>query len=686
MPIRAALVSVVVMVAALTTNAQSPATRKPAGDPQQPVFRTEANFIRVDAFPTKDGRPVKDLAAADFEIREDGVAQEIETFEYVEVRSAPQELRQEPNTIAESRNLLRNPRARLFVLFLDVPNVTVHGTWNVREPLVRFMDRVLGEEDLIGIMTPTMSPADIVFGRKTQVLAEGLRDKWPFGERHTLVEDDKDFLYRQCYPWEATQDVVAEMTARRKERLTLDAMYDLVHWLRDQREERKAIITVSEGWQLYRENRDLTRPRVIDQRTGQTEPIPGPEPIGVGPDGRLRVGDPGGDYQGRGTKSDCDRERLQLSLIDNEQHLRDLMDTANRANASFYTVDPRGLPVFDAPIGPAPPPPPSVDQANLSHRIETLRVLAANTDGIAVVNSNDIDRGLRRLADDLTSYYLIGYYSTNTKLDGKFRQIRVKVHRPGIEVRARRGYKAATREEVERSKSTAAAPLPESVAAARGALESLARLRVKAPLRTRAVIAPLAENVWVTGELDKGIGEAATAEITVTSGSTTATGTAAIPSGGRTFVAAVPVSLAGTGQVDVRVRVSSPSGAVRIGDTVRTSLTEGLPDPMLFRRGPSTGNQWHVLAEPLFSRTERARFEVPLAAGTAVSAARLLDRNGNALEVPLTLGERTDTSGMRWKTVDATLAPMTDGDYVLEVTGTVSGAEKKLLTAFRVTR
>ena len=685
MPIRAALVSVVVIVAALTTHAQSTLPQqRPARDPQQPVFRTEAHFIRVDAFPTKDGRPVKGLSAADFEIFEDGVAQKIETFEYVEVRRAPQELRQEPNTIAESRHMMRNPRARLFVLFLDIPNVTIHGTWNVREPLVRFMERVLGEEDLVGVMTPTMSPADIVFARKTQVLADGLRDKWPFGERHTLAIDDKDILYTVCYPWGATKGVVAEMTARRKERLSLDAMYDLVHWLRDQREERKAIITVSEGWALYRPNRDLTRLRVIDPATGTYEPVPGAEPIGVGPDGRLRIGDPNGAGD-RGTKTDCDRERLQLSLIDNEQHFRDLMDTANRANASFYTVDPRGLPAADAPIGPAPPPPVSVDQANLSHRIETLRVLAANTDGVAVVNSNDIDKGLKRLADDLTSYYLIGYYSTNTRLDGKFRKIRVNVNGPGIDVRARRGYKAATKEEVERSKTTAAAPLPESVAAAHTALESLARLRVKAPLRTRAVIAPLVGTVWVTGELENSPEEAGTAEITVTSGATTATGRADIAAGKRTFVTAIPVTLGGEGNVDVRVRVSSPSGALRIGDTVRTTLTDGLPDPMLFRRGPSTGNQWQPLAEPIFSRTERARFEVPVAPELAVSAARLLDRNGNPLDVPTTVGDRTD-GGTTWKTIDATLAPLTVGDYVLELTGTVRGTEQKLLTAFRVTR
>ena len=686
MLIRAVLASVVVIAAALSTGAQSSTPQTQTRDPQQPVFRTEANFIRVDAFPTKDGKPVKGLTAADFEVLEDGVAQKIETFEYVEVRGTPQELRQEPNTIAESRDMMRNPRARLFVLFLDVPNVSVHGTWTVREPLVRFMDRVLGEEDLIGIMTPAMSPADIVFGRKTQVLAGGLRDRWPFGERHTIVEDDKDMLYRQCYPWESTREVIAEMTARRKERLTLDAMYDLVSWLRDQREERKAIVTVSEGWRLFRENRDLTRPRVIDPMTGQTEPVPGPEPIGVGPDGRLRVGDPNGDYQGRGTKSDCDRERLYLSLIDNDQHFRDLMDVANRANASFYTVDPRGLPVFDAPIGPAPPPPPHIDQTNLRNRLETLQVLASNTDGIAVINSNDIDKGLRRMADDLTSYYLLGYYSTNTKLDGRFRQLRVKVHQPGIDVRARRGYKAATREEVERSKTTAAPALPESVAVARSALESLARLRVKAPLRTRAVIAPLAGTVWVTGELDKAAEDAATAEITVTSGSSTTTGSADVAAGRRTFVAASPFKAGNDTQVDVRVRVSSPSGSVRVGDTVRTTLSEGVPDPMLFRRGPSTGNQWLVMAEPLFSRTERARFEIPLAAETTVTAGRLLDRNGNVLDVPVTLAERTDSAGVTWKTIDATLAPLTAGDYVLEVTGSVRGAEKKLLTAFRVTR
>ena len=89
---------------------------------------------------------------------------------------------------------------------------------------------------------------------------------------------------------------------------------------------------------------------------------------------------------------------------------------ANRANATFYTVDPRGLPVFDTPIGPEPPPTIVVDAAILRRRTDTLRTLAENTDGMTVQGSNDLDIGLKRIANDLSSYYLLGYLSSNAKL------------------------------------------------------------------------------------------------------------------------------------------------------------------------------------------------------------------------------------------------------------------------------
>src|SRR5205807_9088656 len=95
-------------------------------------------------------------------------------------------------------------------------------------------------------------------------------------------------------------------------------------------------------------------------------------------------------------------------------------------------------------VVPGPPPPTvplDVDAALLRTRLNSLRTLADNTDGIALVNSNDLAGGFKRIVDDLSSYYLLGYYSSG-KLDGRFHSITVRVQRPGVQVRARRGYLA----------------------------------------------------------------------------------------------------------------------------------------------------------------------------------------------------------------------------------------------------
>ena len=187
------------VAAAALTAAQS--TPPPQQDQRPPTFRTEANYVRVDAYPTRNGQPVQDLTADDFEITEDGKAQKIEQFEHVVVRPAgPQSLRSEPNTIEQSRQLIANPRNRVFVLFLDVQNVSVEGSWHAREPLIRLVDLMLGPDDLVGIMTPRMSAADLVLARKTEVMASGLRSIWPWGERHTLEQDEKERSYEACYP------------------------------------------------------------------------------------------------------------------------------------------------------------------------------------------------------------------------------------------------------------------------------------------------------------------------------------------------------------------------------------------------------------------------------------------------------------------------------------------------------
>jgi hypothetical protein len=89
-----------------------------------------------------------------------------------------------------------------------------------------------------------------------------------------------------------------------------------------------------------------------------------------------------------------------------------------------------------------------------------LRELAGGTDGAVVLNTNDVKSGVARMMGDLGSYYLMSYYSTNTKLDGRFRRITVRVKRPGLQVRARPGYLAPTEAD---ARAAGMAPKPVSL-------------------------------------------------------------------------------------------------------------------------------------------------------------------------------------------------------------------------------
>ena len=122
---RALVVSAVILAGLARSDAQD----RPAAAQGQPTFRVEANFVRVDVYPTVNGKAVRDLTAADFELLEDGAPQKIETFEHVEVRGGgPQEERREPNTVREGRSMAEDPRSRVFIVFLDTYHTGIIGS------------------------------------------------------------------------------------------------------------------------------------------------------------------------------------------------------------------------------------------------------------------------------------------------------------------------------------------------------------------------------------------------------------------------------------------------------------------------------------------------------------------------------------------------------------------------------
>lgn len=717
------LVFAVVVISRPTAGTPSVAPQQAPPQPptqQPPPFRVEVNYIRVDVFPTLNGQPVTDLRQDDFEILEDRVPQKIAAFEHVTIRGGgPQDARVEPNTVAESRAMLSDPRARVFVLFLDTYHVDVGASHRIRAPLINTLDRTIGQNDLVGVMTPEMAATDVTFARKTGTIEGILTKYWYWGERDRInAIDPEEERYRACYPGtgpdltcpDDDRGVAQEMIDRRREKRTIDALQDLVRFLHGVREERKAVLVISDGWRLFRPNERLAR-RLYCRAPGTPE-------IGIDPrTGKITTRDTKNPIPN--TMYECDRDRLNLARIDNDDTFRRILDEANRANTSFYPIDPRGLVVFDEPIGPNPPPPPSIDRARLTARLTSLRTLAEATDGIAIVDTNDLTRGLQRVVSDLTSYYLLAYYSTNTKLDGKFRSITVRVKRPGVQVRARRGYVAPTEAEVAaaRSLSTASgkggAPSPGGFGGAGASADGLPGTAEAETRAIEAVIATLSglarelplrvqvaagwtphsaqSMVWAVGELGGGEawkgGAEADVMLTDAAGSTLATARAQVEPGSRSFrVTLAPAGPLAPGDYVVRVRARGMApGVIPAGEVLRITLPPS-PDgagALFVRRGPATANREMATADRRFRRSEQLRVEVPTPLSDPMTA-RLLDRTGQPIPVPVTPVVRDDADGSRWQTVRLALAPLAAGDYIIELTSEAATARKRTLIAFRV--
>jgi VWFA-related protein len=685
----------------------------------QPTFRVEANFVRVDVYPTADGKPVQGLTAADFEVLEDGVPQKIETFEHVIVRgNLPQEVRREPNTIREGRALAEDGRARVFVVFLDTYHTEISGSHRMQSAIVDLLDHVIGPDDLFAVMTPEMSVSDLALARRTTTTAAMLSKYWYWGKRDRLADRDPvEYEYEACYPEQGVatkcRDVASptgeaisqpdnfyagvarEMILRRREKRVLDALTDLTVYLRGVREERKAVLAISDGWALFRPNRNL-------RRMAPCDPPPDMGRIGTDPRGRVTTDEQ--QAYGSFSRATCERDRMNLAELDNWQTFMDLFDGANRSNVSFYPIDSRGLPASDAPIYEDVPP--ALDQSILSARIETLRSLAINTDGVAIVNSNDIERGMRRIIDDLTSYYLLGYYSSNAKLDGRFRAIKVRVKRPGLDVRARRGYRSISEKELHEGQAqmtAAQAAAPPSTLQL--ALASLAGVRPEISLRTDVswVAAPLDDaipgaksHVWVVGEIaavsassvEWANGGEAQVLLTAEDGVKLSDVTQPIPPAARSVSVQLPDVPLAPGEFTLRLRLKPSGGGLPFQDTFRFTVpdeTTAVGRARILRSGPATGNQYAPTADPRFRRTDRVRVDVPILGTLDRVTAEVLDRNGKTLQLPVESTRRDDPEpSLHWASAEVSLAPLAPGDYLVKTTVQQGSQTSESLTAFRV--
>jgi VWFA-related protein len=209
--------------------------------PPKPVFRTGAELVRVDvAVLDKKGAPVPSLTAADFELQEDGVAQEIKTFQYVQ-NSGQVTPGDEVSLTIRSRSHAANEAARdnvrLFLIFWDEYHIGQMMSANrARSYLMHFVRTAFGPTDIVGFMDP-LTPIDAIdFTRDRLELAEKVR---------RLVGRSGVYVPTRS----AVEDAQLQQgdVERLRSEVTMSAVKSAAVHLGGMREGRKALIVVSEG-------------------------------------------------------------------------------------------------------------------------------------------------------------------------------------------------------------------------------------------------------------------------------------------------------------------------------------------------------------------------------------------------------------------------------------------------------
>ena len=570
----------------------------------------------------------------------------------------------DPGSVSAMQREAANPRNRLFVVYLDVFHTAMFDSQSVRTPLLEFLRRAVGATDLFGVMTPETPINALTFARRLDTI-EGELNRMP----NWGIGDLKAGAPRTPHEERLYQCAGPDILPAHREDLFYTSLERLITHLGGLRDERKNLLLVTGRLRAARGDRGVGSMAVGAPTGSRGGPPSMPRP-GVGRSGTLTMA--GGDERaGLGDSNWCSAELSRLASIDYERRFRELLTTAQRANVSIHPVDTGGLRVSGG----------STDM---------LRTLAENTGGTAVVDTNDLGGALRRVAEEQSAFYLIGYRSTNQAADGRYRRIEVKLAQRGIDVTARHGYLGWT-EEMRRAEAAALArPRPET-SDVDVALANLGRARPDATLHGHAVqqrdevvvVSEIASREMESGRWKAG------AKVSVTlmgPDGARRVGEGVIAPGARSTLMRVPLDAAPAGAWRARlVATGDGQSAEEDIDVVPMAAASALAGPpIVYRGGTSVRLPAVPTATSVFRRVERLVVEWPIAATLDGLSARVLNIRGEPLPIPVTIVER-ETDGRRVAAVDLRLAALATGDYVIEAKLERGGATERLLFAVRVT-
>jgi VWFA-related protein len=396
----------VAVAAVALTAGQNPAPQAPAQpqSQQSPTFKLRVDYVEVDVVVTdRDGNLVKDLKKEDFQVLEDGKAQTITTFTQVDI---PVEQADRPLFTAtpfepDVRTNEKPFDGRVYVMVIDDLHTNFGRSQRVKAVARQFIERRLGANDVMAIVhTAGSNDWNQEFTSNKRLLINAV-DKTQ-GRKLKSATANRTEEYYRTRGQRQSGDVLNDPDDFERAfnaRNTLQTLRSVADWFASVRGRRKAIIFLSEG---------------IDYDLNELIPQNG------------------------------STHQAASQIID---ETRDTIAAATRSNVAIYGIDPRGLTDLgddtieiqafpdDTSLG--------IGQGSLFNEVRTaqdsLRVLSEETGGFAVVNRNDFSGAFDRLVRDNSTYYVLAYYPPDAR-PGRNHRIDVRVTRPGVTVRARKGY------------------------------------------------------------------------------------------------------------------------------------------------------------------------------------------------------------------------------------------------------
>jgi VWFA-related protein len=365
---------------------------------QEPTFQSSANLVIIDAnVRDKAGKVMPDLKASDFTLLEDGKPQTISVFEFQKLEGdtllqavpaakpvVDTPAKAQPKTAANAptptvpQQVIRYQNRRLVAILFDYSTMGIPEQSRAQEAAIKFVHEQMKPADIVAILYAGTGPVKIVQDFTT--------------DRDRLEEVIKSFQIGAASELAGVAGNAGDNTTGEDTGTAFNA---------DETE-----------FNIFNTDKQLA---MLESAAKMLAPFPEKKALLYFSSGISKSG------------------------FDNQASLEKTVNAAKRSNVSFYPIDARGL-VASAPAGDASAAAPRGTSALTGTQMqaqrdtfndsqETLSTLAYDTGGKLYVDDNDLALGMEKARDDIASYYIIGYYSTNIKMDGKYRRVQIKLNK-----------------------------------------------------------------------------------------------------------------------------------------------------------------------------------------------------------------------------------------------------------------